>query len=125
MSLEQSAEIDLNSAIEQIKNMMGSSEGQAKLNNIIGAFTGMDDRKAEPQTPPSISDDAAQLEMMAKLGKVMSKLKAAPGREEELLKAIRPYLGEARQAKTDSAVRMMGMFKAFSAMRESGMDTFF
>lgn len=47
MNEEQNMDFDFGSAIEKIQEMMGTDDGQSKLNNIINAFVGSDEDNAE------------------------------------------------------------------------------
>ena len=127
-----SNEFDFSSAIEQIQNMMNSDDGQAKLNNIINAFMGSENDNisaAGEGGAPFGSDnlggfgDLNQMDMMIKLGSIMSSIKSQQtGRSAQLLYAIKPYLRESRQSKTDGAIKIMGMVKAFAAIKDSGIN---
>lgn len=127
-----SNEFDFSSAIEQIQNMMNSDDGQAKLNNIINAFMGSenDNTSAAGEGGASFGSDNLggfgdlnQMDMMIKLGSIMSSIKSQQtGRSAQLLYAIKPYLRESRQSKTDGAIKIMGMVKAFAAIKDSGIN---
>ena len=120
MSGGQNSELDLSAAIEKISEMFGGEGGQEKLGGILDALSG----GTKPGGPAQgIAEDAADFEMMMKMGKAVSKMKSQEkSRETALLYALKPYLGESRREKTDSAVKIMGMIKAFSALKESGFD---
>ena len=136
--MESDSEFDLSSAIEQIQSMMSTDDGQAKLNNIISAFMGSDDsassdsEKQEKQTEnqnhtnnPGFGDfgDINQIDMMIKLGNIMSALKSEQNsNSENLLYAIKPYLRKSRQDRTDGAIKIMGMVKAFAMLKDSGIN---
>lgn len=127
-----SNEFDFSSAIEQIQNMMNSDDGQAKLNNIINAFMSSenDNTSAAGEGGASFGSDNLggfgdlnQMDMMIKLGSIMSSIKSQQtGRSAQLLYAIKPYLRESRQSKTDGAIKIMGMVKAFAAIKDSGIN---
>lgn len=134
--MENSGEFDLSSAIEQIQSMMNTDDGQAKLNNIINAFMGPDDNTADsaPENHNSSGSrqnnsgfgnfgDINQMDMMIKLGNIMSTVKSQQtGKNAALLYAIKPYLKKSRQDKTDGAIKIMGMVKAFSLLKDSGIN---
>ena len=121
MSGGQNSELDLSAAVEKISEMLSGEDAQEKLGGILGALSG-GGGQAE-NSAQSIADDAADFEMMMKMGKVMSKMKSRePSRETALLYALKPYLKKSRREKTDSAVKIMGMLKAFSVLKESGFD---
>lgn len=128
-----SNEFDFSSAIEQIQNMMNSDDGQAKLNNIINAFMGSESDNMSADSgngTASFSSDISngldglnQMDMMIKLGSIMSSIKSQQtGKSAQLLYAIKPYLRESRQSKTDGAIKIMGMVKAFAAIKDSGIN---
>ena len=122
MSEEQIGGIDLSAAIEKVKEMMSGDDGQEKLNSIISAFAGSTDSGGDKKHQ-TIADEAADFETMVKLSGVMSKMKSQESsREAALLYAIKPFLRESRQAKTDSAVKIIGMLKALKTLKDSGFD---
>ncbi|MEI3158578.1 MAG: hypothetical protein V8T08_02960 [Monoglobus pectinilyticus] len=69
MNEEQNMDFDFGSAIEKIQEMMGTDDGQSKLNNIINAFVGSDEDNANSQEQDSPFPDMDQMDMMIKLGK--------------------------------------------------------
>lgn len=125
MNEEQNMDFDFGSAIEKIQEMMGTDDGQSKLNNIINAFVGTDEDNAEQnsQEQGSPFPDMDQMDMMIKLGNVMSAMKTTGNsKNAALLYALKPYLRESRQEKTDSAVKIMGMVKAFALLKDSDLN---
>lgn len=125
MNEEQNMDFDFGSAIEKIQEMMGTDDGQSKLNNIINAFVGSDEDNAEQnsQEQGSSFPDMDQMDMMIKLGNVMSAMKTTGNsKNAALLYALKPYLRESRQEKTDSAVKIMGMVKAFALLKDSDLN---
>lgn len=125
MNEEQNMDFDFGSAIEKIQEMMGTDDGQSKLNNIINAFVGSDEDNAEQnnQEQGSPFPDMDQMDMMIKLGNVMSAMKTTGNsKNAALLYALKPYLRESRREKTDSAVKIMGMVKAFALLKDSDLN---
>lgn len=119
----ENGDIDFSSAIDTLKTMLSSDDGQAKINNIINAFTdgGVNDNVSSPQN--DIFGDISQMDMMIKLGNILSDIKSEQnGKNARLLYAIKPYLNQNRQSKTDGAIKIMGMVKAFAAMKDSGIS---
>ncbi len=115
-------ELDLSGAVEKLKEMMSSGEGREQISGIISALSGSDGGEKPPERT-AMEEDAADFEMMVKMGKILENVKRRDtGREAELLYALKPYLRESRRAKTDTAVKIMGMIKAFSVLRENGFD---
>lgn len=111
--------LDLSSAIDTVREMLSGDDGQAKLNNIISAFTGSDSESGSNSQAP----DFNQFDMIIKMGNIMSALKSnGDGKSAALLYALKPYLSPARREKTDSAVKIMGMVKTFSVLKESGFS---
>ena len=124
-----SGDFDLSSAIEQIQNMMNTDDGQAKLNNIISAFTGTDEAQPPPNGAKPKNETSAgfadlnQMDMMIKLGSIMSAAKSEENsKSAALLCAIKPYLKKSRREKTDGAIKIMGMVKALTLLKDSGIS---
>ncbi len=121
------SDFDLSSAIEQIQNMMNTDDGQAKLNNIINAFTAGPDEPQANAAPDGFGTGGAlgldQMDLMIKLGGILSSVKEQEnGKSAKLLYAIKPYLKKSRQDKTDGAIKIMGMVKAFALLKDSGIN---
>lgn len=117
-------DFDLNSAIEQIQNMMNTNDGQAKLNNIINAFMGEDEsRGGKTDSADNIVPDIDQMDLIIKLGSVMSAVKEQKNSQSaNLLYAIKPYLKKSRRDKTDGAIKIMGMVKTLGLLKDSGIN---
>lgn len=125
MSDQQNTDFDLSSAIEKIQEMMSNDEGQSQLNSIISAFTAGTEEKSESAKGgggfPDF-DGIDQIDMMIKLGNILSAMKSeSGGKSEALLYAIKPYLRKSRQEKTDSAVKIMGMVRVMNVLKDSGI----
>lgn len=115
---------DLSNAVDMLKNMLGSEEGQQQIQGIVSMLGGGSDgsvqsesaEKSNKQSPNFNSEDA---EMMLKLQKVMSAAKSAEnGREAAFLRALAPLLRPERRDKLNNAVKLLGMSRAIKIFKD-------
>ena len=66
--------------------------------------------------PPSPPVDLQLMEGIAKLGRAMSQ----PDEKTDLLRALRPFLSEERQKRTDEALSFLRIYNALIVFREGG-----
>ncbi len=121
MSDEQNTDFDLSSAIEKIQEMMSNDEGQSQLNRIISAFTAGTEEKSESAKGgggfPDF-DGIDQIDMMIKLGNILSAMKSeSGGKSEALLYAIKPYLGNVQTGKDGQRSEDYGHGKGYECFK--------
>lgn len=118
---------DIGSAIEQLKGMMGSEDGQDRIRNIVNMFSSGEDTSYDndqsdyDEPPPSNGDgpDPETLAMMMKLTKAMGAMnnhKNSPGAE--LLRTLRPFLRSQRRNKVDEAVKLLSLTSVLDILKE-------
>lgn len=118
---------DIGTAIEQLKGMMGSEDGQERIRNIVNMFSGGEDTSYDndqpdyDDAPPTNTNgpDPETLAMMMKLTKAMGAMKNrrnTPGAE--LLKALRPFLRPERRNKVDDAVKLLSLTSVLDILKE-------
>lgn len=138
--------MDLNGAMDMLKNMLESDDGKQQIQNILSVFGGAeneDDSKGEREAEmydnndtesdnmpkSSVFSDFSELsdisdlmkngDMLLKLQKVMSGIKSAETcREAEFLKALSPLLKPERRSKVDRAVKILGMGRVIKLFKE-------
>ena len=94
---------DFDKALDTLKQMLSTDEGQKSLKSIAGMMSGGDEYtpavQSQPSdtTPPDISHIASSFHAM--------QTKGAP--RHSLLSALRPYLSTKRQGKFDVALRIL------------------
>ena len=123
-------ETDFSKAIEQVKAMLSSEDGENQIQSILGMLTGgQDDTKSEAS--PSATDTGDIDDMLSGMGDIenIMKLKNMLGRAESLkndsntafLQALKPFLSESRQSKLDSAAKILNMTKMLKLLKDSGL----
>ncbi|MEG1441450.1 MAG: hypothetical protein RSB38_07785 [Oscillospiraceae bacterium] len=125
--------IDLSGAVEKLKSMMASDDGQGQLQNIISAFMGGE--SDVPQEPTFQSGDNTNntnsagginmdnIEMMMKMQKVMSAMNNNQNNEStNFLNSLRPFLKPKRRESVDNAVKMMSLTKVLGALKDTNSD---
>lgn len=124
--------MDIGGAVEKLKAMMSSEDGQGQLQNIISAFTGGGDQAGggtegmggAPQGNPSdggMGMDRDNLEMFMKMQKVMAAMNSNQNSQNaQFLRSLKPFLKPERQKSVESAVKMLSLTKVLGAFKESG-----
>lgn len=112
---------DLSNAVDMLKNMLGSEEGQQQIQGIVSILGGENNGNAQSEssenTPSKFNADDA--EMMIKLQKVMSAAKSAEnGSEAAFLRALAPLLRPERRDKLNNAVKILGMSRAIKIFKD-------
>lgn len=118
---------NLSNAVDMLKNMLGSEEGQQQIQGIVSMLGGESSGNAQNENsensensenkPSNFSADDA--EMMMKLQKVMSAAKSAEnGREAAFLRALAPLLRPERRDKLNNAVKILGMSRAIKIFKD-------
>lgn len=76
---------------------------------------------APPAAPPPLTGDNAS--MMTALTKLAPLMSAARPNDETaaLLNALRPFLGEEKRKRLDSAQRLIGLMRMLPLLRDSGL----
>lgn len=128
-------ETDFSKAIEQVKEMLSSEDGENQIQSILGMLTGGQSNSAETDeksTANASSVDVAGLgDMLSGMGNIETivKLKNVLGSAGSLkgdsntafLQALRPFLSESRQNKIDSAAKILNMTKMLKFLKDSGL----
>lgn len=118
---------NLSNAVDMLKNMLGSEEGQQQIQGIVSMLGGESSGNAQSESPENSENsenkpsnfNADDAEMMMKLQKVMSAAKSAEnGREAAFLRALAPLLRPERRDKLNNAVKILGMSRAIKIFKD-------
>ena len=118
---------NLSNAVDMLKNMLGSEEGQQQIQGIVSMLGGESSGNAQSECSENSENsenkpsnfNADDAEMMMKLQKVMSAAKSAEnGREAAFLRALAPLLRPERRDKLNNAVKILGMSRAIKIFKD-------
>lgn len=118
---------NLSNAVDMLKNMLGSEEGQQQIQGIVSMLGGESSENAQSESSENSENsenkpsnfNADDAEMMMKLQKVMSAAKSAEnGREAAFLRALAPLLRPERRDKLNNAVKILGMSRAIKIFKD-------
>ena len=118
---------NLSNAVDMLKNMLGSEEGQQQIQGIVSMLGGESSGNAQSESSENSENsenkpsnfNADDAEMMMKLQKVMSAAKSAEnGREAAFLRALAPLLRPERRDKLNNAVQILGMSRAIKIFKD-------
>lgn len=118
---------NLSNAVDMLKNMLGSEEGQQQIQGIVSMLGGESSGNAQSDSSENSENsenkpsnfNADDAEMMMKLQKVMSAAKSAEnGREAAFLRALAPLLRPERRDKLNNAVKILGMSRAIKIFKD-------
>ena len=127
-------DVDFSKAIEELKNMLSSSEGENQIQNILGMIaTGHESSESfEPmaeETPAESLDKGADifsgLGDIENIFKIKNILGAVGNQKNDssaaFLHALKPFLSENRQTRLENAAKILSMTKAFKILKDSGL----
>lgn len=118
---------NLSNAVDMLKNMLGSEEGQQQIQGIVSMLGGESSGNVQSESSENSENsenkpsnfNADDAEMMMKLQKVMSAAKSAEnGREAAFLRALAPLLRPERRDKLNNAVKILGMSRAIKIFKD-------
>lgn len=118
---------NLSNAVDMLKNMLGSEEGQQQIQGIVSMLGGESSGNAQSESSENSENsenkpsnfNADDAEMMMKLQKVISAAKSAEnGREAAFLRALAPLLRPERRDKLNNAVKIFGMSRAIKIFKD-------
>lgn len=118
---------NLSNAVDMLKNMLGSEEGQQQIQGIVSMLGGESSGNAQSESSENSENsenkpsnfNADDAEMMVKLQKVMSAAKSAENsREAAFLRALAPLLRPERRDKLNNAVKILGMSRAIKIFKD-------
>lgn len=111
--------IDLSGAVDMLKNMMSSDDGQQQIQNILRMFHGDAPPENQPPGTGTGGIDSDNLEMMLKLQQAMTRMNSQKNNEQtQLLLALKPFLKPSRQEKVDRAMKLMKLTGVLEIMRD-------
>jgi len=95
------------------------------LNILLSAMSNMSDKDSEDKEQTENTDEESSfsginLDMIMKIGDIMSKLNTKD-KNTELLIALKPYLREENQKKIDSAVKLFRIITLLPLLRDTGL----
>lgn len=118
---------NLSNAVDMLKDMLGSEEGQQQIQGIVSMLGGESSGNAQNEDSENSENsenkpsnfNADDAEMMMKLQKVMSAAKSAEnGREAAFLRALAPLLRPERRDKLNNAVKILSMSRAIKIFKD-------
>ncbi|MCL2837461.1 MAG: hypothetical protein FWE04_00080 [Oscillospiraceae bacterium] len=125
---------DLSGAVEKLKQMMATEEGQANIQNIISNFSlnnaESPDSAEVSDTETSDNSDSSSpfgnidMDMVMKMQKAFSKMNSTGGsvggnsRHASMLHSLKPYLSDGRKGKLDMAAKLMSLAKFAPLMKD-------
>ena len=95
------------------------------LNILLSAMSNISDKDSEDKEQAENTDEESffsgiNLDMIMKIGDIMSKLNTKD-KDTELLIALKPYLREENQKKIDSAVKLFRIITLLPLLRDTGL----
>ena len=112
---------DLQDALSRIMSDPEAMRQVQSLGKQLG-LSGSAPPSAPPPapSPPLTGDNASAMTALTKLAPLMSAAK--PNDETAaLLRALRPFLGEEKRRRLDSAQRLIGLMRLLPLLRDSGL----
>ncbi len=113
---------DFSKALDSLREMMNSPQGQDSLNSLIKGFSGSGGEDRDSSEDGGRSDIMASLGSLGNYGNLLSTLQSgnrAP--RMQLMNALRPYLSSRRQQKFDVIMNLMRYSDLPSALFGKGL----
>ena len=104
----------------KIQALLSDPESMQQLSELAAMFQGGDAPQAAAPVPAACGASGFDPSMLLKISELMQ-TQQQPDRNTTLLLAIKPYLGERRQLRTDKAVKLLRLYSMWKAARQSGM----
>ena len=102
---------------EKLKGILNDPESMANLKNMADSLLSGDNGEGNEN-----SGDMPPIENIGAIISIMSKLNSDGDNDRtRLLNALKPYLSEKRQAKTDNAIKILRLLELWPLIKESGM----
>ncbi len=130
-------ELDISKAIEQVKQMLSSEEGESQIQGIFDMLKGeqlTDDSAENADKTAACPEDGGQnssLDILSSLGDIdmLMKLQSVMGAmgnqktdaNANFLQALKPLLSKERQNKLDNASRILSLTKILKTVKDLGI----
>lgn len=129
-------ETDFSKAIEQVKAMLSSDEGESQIQGIIEMLSGGqkqgsdgdsgDDEQDASQTAANSAADIfsgiGDIENIMKIKNILGAVKSQRNDSNAaFLQALKPFLSKSRQAKVDNAAKILKATQAIKLFKDSGL----
>ncbi len=101
----------------KMQELLSDPESMQQLSELASMLQGGD---ANPAVKPNPVPGGFDPAMLMRLSELMQ-TQQAPDRNTTLLLALKPYLGERRQYRTDKAVKLLRLYSLWKAAKQSGM----
>ena len=86
---------------EKLSQILNDPDSMAQIMSLAKSFGMPSEAKPEPTEPPLIDEG-----MMMGLMQMMQQMRHTDGKQEALLRALKPYLAPERQEKLDKAMQL-------------------
>lgn len=119
---------------QKLMSLMNDPEIMSKIQGLSGLLS--QDSKQEqikppepkpPEPPPKSNEQMLPLDMMGTMMKIMPIINSMKEEDEttRLLKALRPFLSEARRKKLDEGIRLMRIMRMLPLLKGTDMFEMF
>ena len=119
---------------QKLMSLMNDPEIMSKIQGLSGLLS--QDSKQEqikppepkpPEPPPKSNEQMLPLDMMGTMMKIMPIINSMKEEDEttRLLKALRPFLSEARRKKLDEGIRLMRIIRMLPLLKGTDMFEMF
>lgn len=103
---------------EKLAGILNDPQSMERIRNMAKGLFSSEKAEESPPAPPSLPD-------ISEIGGIMSMLSRLKiGGEDDrtrLLLALRPHLGEERQKRVDTAIKILRVIDLLPALKESGL----
>ena len=101
----------------KMQALLSDPESMQQLSELAAMLQGEDTPQENAPAAPSSGFDPA---LLMRLSEMMAK-QQTPDKNAALLLALKPFLGERRQYRTEKAVKLLRLYSLWQAAKQSGM----
>ena len=108
---------------EKLSGILNDPDSLSQLSELAENLFSRENSSSEDNGPNT--GGFPDIEQLGNIMSIMSKLNSSNDNDRtRLLNALKPYLSEKRQAKTDNAIKLLKIIELWPLIKESGMFNF-
>jgi hypothetical protein len=104
----------------KMQALLSDPESMQQLSELAAMLQGSAEPNGEPPAPPDPGLGGLDPKLLLRLSELMQ-TQQTPDQNTALLLALKPYLGERRQYRTDKAIRLLRLYSLWKTAKQTGM----
>jgi hypothetical protein len=104
----------------KMQELLSDPESMQQLSELAAMLQGSGSGDAGHSASPAPEGSGLDPALLMRLSQLMQ-TQQEPDKNTQLLLALKPYLGERRQSRTDKAIRLLRLYSLWKTAQRSGM----